>query len=88
MKRHSTFTPYAKRLTPTEVAAFWFRRGPDFSRQIPMEYPNFPLPGPDGLFLLSEVETWFDQFHGKRQAVHRRSTVDEEEDALRIARGH
>lgn len=86
MKRHAKFTVYARRLTPVEVAQFWFRRGAEFAREIWSEYPDFPRPGPDGLFLLSQVEAWFARFHGLAQIVPL-ARVDEEAAAMRVARG-
>jgi hypothetical protein len=86
MGRHAKFSVYARRLTPAEVAQFWFRRGIEFSKEIDETYPDFPKPGPDGLFLLSQVEAWFDRFHGKSQ-ISLVPAEDEEEAAMRAARG-
>jgi hypothetical protein len=85
MKRHSNLTTFSRRLTPREVAQHWFRRGADFDVRV--SYPDFPKPGPDGLFLLSAVEEWFDRFHGHRQ-LSRDPSMDEEEEAMRAARGN
>jgi hypothetical protein len=83
--RHSNFTTFSRRVTPREVAQHWFRRGLDFDfRQA---YPDFPKPGPDGLLLLSAVEGWFDRFHGHRQ-LSSNPAMDEEDEAMRAARGH
>jgi len=84
-RRPSNLTPFSRRLTPREVAQNWFRRGADFDFQT--AYRDFPKPGPDGLLLLSTVEAWFDRFHGNRQPSPDPSK-DEEEEAMRSARGH
>ena len=85
MKRHSNLTTFSRRLTPREVAQHWFRKGADFDFRS--THHDFPKPGPDGLFLLSAVETWFDRFHGYRQPSSD-PAKDEEEQAMRAARGH
>jgi hypothetical protein len=82
MSRRPALSNYSQRLTPAEVARNWFRRGPDYMAKVPAD---FPKPGPDGLFLLSQVEAWFDRFHGIKQ----RPEQNGEEDAImRAARGH
>ena len=85
MVRRADLTTFSRRLTPREVAQHWFRRGCDYEFRI--VYPDFPKPGPDGLFLLTAVEGWFDRFHGQRQPP---SDVlkDEEEEAMRAALGN
>jgi hypothetical protein len=85
MTRHSSQTEFSRRLTPREIAQQWFRRGADYA--FLREYRDFPKPGPDGLFLLSAVEAWFDRFHGNCQPS-RTPEKDEEEEAMRAARGH
>lgn len=85
MKRHAALTAFARRLTPAEVAKHWFRRGEEFGREIRDAHPDFPAPGPDGLYLIDDVEAWFDRWHGKR---HAHAPLHEaEEEALNIARG-
>lgn len=64
MARHAKLSIHSRRLTPVEVAQLWFRRGGEFGDRIHEDYPDFPNPGPDGLYLLSSVEGWFDRFHG------------------------
>jgi hypothetical protein len=86
MKRHAKLTVYARRLTPAEVAQHWFRRGADFAKDIHATYPDFPKPGPDGLYLLSQVETWFDRLHGRTQ-ISLVPAEDEEDAAMRAALG-
>jgi hypothetical protein len=86
MQRRATLTNYAKRLTPVEVAYHWFRRSRDFGRDIHSEFPTFPGPGPDGLYLLSSVEQWFVHWHNGAQNLPI-DAVDEELAALTIARG-
>lgn len=83
MSRRATLTVHARRLTPAEVAQHWFRRGTDFDFR--KTYPDFPAPGPDGLFLLSAVEGWFDRFHGRKHVLP--VTTEEEEIAMRAASG-
>jgi hypothetical protein len=85
-KRQAVLTPHAQRLTPAEVAQHWFRKGADFSTEIHEHYPTFPEPGPDGLFLLSQVKGWFDEFHGKKQ-VGFHSFQRESDQAMRAALG-
>ena len=67
-RRHANLTAHARRLTPVEVAQHWFRRGADFAKDLYSAYPDFPKPAPDGLYLLSQVEAWFDRLHGRKQA--------------------
>lgn len=83
MTRMASLTPLSQRLTPVEVARLWFRRGPDFAGKIRNTHPDFPKPGPDGLFLLTQVEAWFDRWHGRPQG----RPDSEEEDAMQAARG-
>jgi hypothetical protein len=83
-KRRTALSAMSQRLTPGEVAQFWFRRGADFGPKIADEYPDFPHPGPDGLFLLEDVRAWFDCWHGKRQRPGTRGSA--EDAALEIAR--
>jgi hypothetical protein len=85
-KRRATLTVHARRLTGAEIAQHWFRRGQEYKDQIRKEYPDFPQAGPDGLFLLSAVEAWFDRFHGRKQPVLV-APEDEEEEAMRAASG-
>lgn len=85
MRRHAALTPMCKRLTPIEVAQLWFRRGADYAAEIPRTYLDFPRPGPDGLYLLTEIEAWFDRWHGRRQTSEA-SRSGEEDKALEIAR--
>lgn len=85
-RRRANLTILSRRLTPAEVAQLWFRRAADFGDEIAKTYPDFPKPGPDGLFLLSQIESWFDRFHG-RSHISLVPPVAEEEAALRAARG-
>jgi hypothetical protein len=84
--KRSPLSPLSKRLAADEVALVWFRRQPHYGQEIRRHHPDFPRPGPDGLYLASEVETWFDRWHGRRPqgAQHDR---DAEEQALRAALG-
>lgn len=84
--RHAKLTPFARRVTPVEVAQHWFRRGADFSPKIHATYPDFPKAGPDGLFLLTHIETWFDRLHGRKQSPIA-SNESEEGEAMRAANG-
>ncbi len=86
MRRKANLTPLSRRVTPREVAQLWFRRGADFAVEIRVEYPDFPLPGPDGLFLLAQVEAWFDRFHGQ-VSMTGPAPRHEEEAAMRAALG-
>jgi hypothetical protein len=86
MTRRATLTLHTRRITPVEVAQLWFRRGSAYANQMRIDHADFPAPGPDGLFLLSAVEGWFDRFHGRKQP----SLVppeQEEEEAMRAASG-
>jgi hypothetical protein len=85
MTRRSKLTPNSKRITPPEVAQNWFRRGTDFDFRS--AYPDFPKPAPDGLILLAAVEAWFDRLHCVRQ-LSSDPSKDEEEEAMKAARGH
>ena len=84
-QRHANLTPHARRLTPVEVAQNWFRRGSDFAKSIHDTYADFPRPGPDGLYLLSQVEAWFDRLHGLKQPFT--LPHEDEEAAMRAAHG-
>lgn len=82
--KRTTYSEYCQRLTRTEVAGLWFRRGEGFDIQL--AHPDFPKPAPDGLYLRSQVEGWFDRLHGVES--HARATAAaEEQDAMRAARG-
>jgi hypothetical protein len=85
--RRANLTQHARRLTPIEVAQNWFRRGRDFAQRIHDTYPNFPEPAPDGLFLVSDVEAFFDWFHGV-SGIGSVTPVREQAEAMRAARGH
>jgi hypothetical protein len=85
LKRHAALTTHARRLTPVEVAQHWFRRSTDFAKQIHEAFPTFPQAGPDGLFLLSHVEAWFDRFHGNKQRDP--GPVREEQELRRVING-
>lgn len=84
--RPSTYDPaLSQRLTPAEVAQFWFRRGAAYAiAQLRIDHPNFPEPGPDGLYLTAQVAAWFDKWHGVRASS---IEPDDEAAALEIARG-
>jgi hypothetical protein len=83
--RHSKLTPHSRRLTPLEVTQHWFRRGRDFV--IYDTFPDFPQPGPDGLYLLSQVEDFFGRIHGMATA-DTETSAQEEAKAMRAALGH
>ena len=85
--RRAKLTQHARRLTPKEVAQNWFRRGRDFAQRIHEAYPNFPQPAPDGLYLLSNVEAFFDGFHGV-SGIDSVTPAGEHAEAMRAARGH
>jgi hypothetical protein len=85
MSRRATLTIHSQRLTPVEIARLWFRRGADFADLIHATHPDFPKAGPDGLFLLSQVQGWFDRFHGVSQKKGVHDTTGEEEDFMRQA---
>ena len=85
--RRAKLTPHARRLTPLEVAQHWFRRGRDFAPLIHDTHPNFPQPGPDGLYLLRQVEAYFDRLHGEA-GISLKTLADEQADAMRAARGY
>ena len=85
MSRRSVLCIHSQRLTPVEVARLWFRRGADYVDTIHVTYPDFPKPGPDGLFLLSQVQGWFDRFHGVSQKKGSHDITGEEEDFMRQA---
>src|SRR6185437_3690076 len=84
IRRHSNLTDHSQRITSIEIAAHWFRRGSEFARTIHEMYPDFPQPGPDGLYLLDDVRSWFERYHGKRQTFI--PSKEAEAEALRIAR--
>lgn len=84
MTRHARLTAFSRRLTPAEIRRDWFRRGQDYDWR--QDHPTFPQAGPDGLFLLSSVEAWFDAFHGRRQ-LSIVPAENEEEAAMRAALG-
>lgn len=86
MTRLADLTAFSQRITPAEVARLWFRRAPAFAASIHVDHPDFPKPGPDGLYLRESVKIWFDRWHGQRQACAAPDSAAEEE-ALRIARG-
>jgi hypothetical protein len=86
ISRRAKLTPHSRRLTPMEVSQHWFRRGRDFAPQIHDNFPEFPQPGPDGLYLLSQVEGFFDRFHGVK-AMDFETTADEHAQAMRAALG-
>lgn len=52
--------------------------------EIHTHYPDFPGPGPDGLFLREAVKEWFDRWHGRRLEISTQGSMEEE--ALQIAR--
>jgi len=83
-RRHADLTAFAQRLTPAEVAQHWFRCGRAFASDIHAKHPDFPRPGPDGLYLTDQVRIWFDAWHGRRQNFA--SECTDEEEALEIAR--
>lgn len=85
--RHSAFTAHSQRLTPLEVAQHWFRRGRDFAGMIHSTYRDFPRPAPDGLYLRSQVEDFFLRLHGIK-AAEDRSPDAEQDEMLKVARGH
>lgn len=88
-QRKSKLSEHSKRLTPVEVVSHWFRRGKDFVAKIHLEFPDFPAPAPDGLYLLSAVAAWFARFHGINSAVGAYESLEHEKnEALRAARGH
>lgn len=82
-RRPADITALTERLTPPEVARLWFRWGAEKSSQIHVIHPNFPRPGPDGLYLREQVREWFKHFHGWRQGSSARPA--EEDEALRRA---
>lgn len=83
-KRRADFTAFTQRLTPVEIAQYWFRRSRDFALDIHNQHPDFPKPGPDGLYLREQVRIWFDGWHGREQNFALAPTGEEE--ALEIAR--
>lgn len=84
-RRAANLTPFARRLTPAEVAQHWFRRGAEYARDMRDDHPTFPRPAPDGLYLLADVEAWFDRLHGHSKP--NRSTREERDEAMRAANG-
>jgi hypothetical protein len=85
-RRHATLTVHARRLTPTEVARDWFRRGADFAKEIHTTYPDFPSAASDGLYMISQVELWFERFHGIK-SISFEPTANEQAEAMRAAHG-
>lgn len=84
-RRPSAYDPaLSRRLTPAEVAQHWFRRGTSYAEQLRADHPDFPKPGPDGLYLASDVVAWFDKWHDVRVSS---PGTDDEAAALEIARG-
>lgn len=81
--RIADLTPMSERFSAGEVAQIWFRWGREKSSEIHVIHPNFPKPGPDGLYLREQVREWFKHFHGWRQGSVVRK--DEEDEALRRA---
>jgi hypothetical protein len=55
--------------------------------KVHTDYPDFPKPGNDGLFLLSAVSGWFDRYHGMKQRSSQESN-SEEDAIMRAARGN
>jgi hypothetical protein len=82
--RRSALSPLSCRLTPTEVAQLWFRRGTDYAEKLHSEHPTFPQPGPDGLYLAAQVSAWFDNWHG---AKAKSGKPDFEAEILEMIRG-
>jgi hypothetical protein len=85
--RHAKLTPASRRLTPLEVAQLWFRRGRDFVTEIHLQYPDFPQPAPDGLYLVAAVESWFEKFHDIGLGMSSISAEDELAQAMAAANG-
>jgi hypothetical protein len=84
-RRHADLTPFAQRLTPNEVVQHWFRRGTEYAEQFHEDHPTFPSAGPDGLYLLSQVQIWFENYHGMKVEI--RSSASEHDEAMRAALG-
>jgi hypothetical protein len=84
MSRRADISAFSQRLSPSEVAELWFRRSAGWAKNIHVEHPDFPCPGPDGLYLRDAVREWFDRWHGRQP--ERTSDSQFEEEALRIAR--
>lgn len=87
VSRHNKLTPLARRLTPMEIAQHWFRRGRDFASQIHDTFADFPKPAPDGLYLLSQVEDFFNRFHSANE-TRIETAADEQAQAMRAALGN
>jgi hypothetical protein len=85
MSRKAALTPLSQRLTSGEVATLWFRRGAELGAKIHKEYCDFPQPGPDGLYLLTQVTEWFDRWHGHKQRSAKDAFAAQTAEALRIA---
>lgn len=85
--RRAKLTPHSRRVTALEVAQHWFRRGRDYVQKIHRDYPNFPHPAPDGLYLLSAVEAFFARLHGIGEP-DAMTLAGEQEEAMRAARGY
>lgn len=85
LSRHTAISVLSERLTPGEVASLWFRRSPEWAREIHDIHPDFPQPGPDGLYLRVQVAEWFDRWHGYKQNSPKDAYAAHTEEALRIA---
>lgn len=83
--RRTNLTPFARRLTPAEVAQHWFRRAPEYAKTMHADYPTFPKAAPDGLYLLADVEAWFDRLHGRQQPPGSRDDRKHLEELIRGA---
>lgn len=87
MSRLADLSSFSQRLTPSEVARLWFRRAAAYAVEIHANHPDFPKPGPDGLYLREAVKEWFDHWHGRQQGSGASAAMEAAEaEALRIAR--
>lgn len=87
MSRLADLSDFSQRLTPSEVARLWFRRAAAYAVEMHSDHPDFPKPGPDGLYLREAVKEWFDRWHGRRQGSGALAALEAaEKEALRIAR--
>lgn len=77
------WTPF--RMTMGEVAFAAFRRGETWLRAHLKDYPNFPKPDVDGLFLTEDVLEWVRVRHGHRTKLGADSGMSILEDAARGA---